>query len=499
MKKTACLCASVLVLLAAGVARADALPAIEPLVRAVDLDVGQSADVVLCDGSKATVKLISIEEQRDSVREALRGAVVTVEVDGQRVALPCATYHLPRTVGRVQIDCPVVQGYVQSKSRDKANPWSLDADARLRLWPAGSPWIRPGTFECPLRQRWFATMTQMSNELADDSLHLRRVYYYHWGLDFGGAERLEDVRAATDGVVVSAAGKLLGKGPYPPMLTPRYDVVYLRDGRGWYYRYSHLDSIDPNIQLGRRVERGQRIGALGKEGASGGWSHLHFDLIRPQPSGRYGQDDAYAFAWQAYQAWRPTPLVAVARPHQLAWTGQEVTLDGSRSYSADGPAGLRYDWTLSDGTAASGPAATRVYGAPGTYSEILKVSDAAGRVDYDFATVHVIDRDHPKNSPPWIHAAYWPTLGIQPGDEVTFKVRTFLVRPDEGRETWDFGDGSPAVSTQSDGNQDARAKDGYAVTKHRYARPGHYLVRVQRTNDRGETATDRLEIRVGQE
>ena len=28
------------------------------------------------------------------------------------------------------------------------------------------------------------------------------------------------------------------------------------------------------------------------------------------------------------------------------------------------------------------------------------------------------------------------------------------------------------------------AKDGYAVTQHRFAKPGHYLVRVERTNER---------------
>ena len=98
------------------------------------------------------------------------------------------------------------------------------------------------------------------------------------------------------------------------------------------------------------------------------------------------------------------------------------------------------------------PAVVRRYPRSGMYSEILKVTDAAGRVDYDFAVVQVIDRDHPEQLPPSIHAAYWPTLGLKPGDEVTFKVRTFRIGAHEGRERWDFGDGSPAVEVQSDGN-----------------------------------------------
>ena len=51
-------------------------------------------------------------------------------------------------------------------------------------------------------------------------------------------------------------------------------------------------------------------------------------------------------------------------------------------------------------------------------------------------------------------------MGIKPGDAITFKVRTF--RTTEGEETWDFGDGTPAVKVKSDGNVKPLAKDGYA-------------------------------------
>jgi hypothetical protein len=199
----------------------------------------------------------------------------------------------------------------------------------LRLWPEGSPWINPGTMVYPLKQRWFASATQMANEpcYVDSSERAQvRKIYYHYGLDFGGCEGLVEVVAATGG------------------------------------------------------------------------------------------------------------------------------------------------------------------------SEILKVTDAAGRIDYDFAIVCVHDRQHPEQIPPTIHATYWPTFGVKPGEELTFKVRTFATT--DGEETWDFGDGSPAAKTRSDGNVKMLAKDGYAVVKHRYDRPGDYLVAVQRTNGRGETATARLHVRV---
>ncbi|NLF08922.1 MAG: PKD domain-containing protein, partial [Pirellulaceae bacterium] len=276
--------------------------------------------------------------------------------------------------------------------------------------------------------------------------------------------------------------------------------------RGWYYRYSHLHSIDPAIKLGGRVKMGQKLGLLGKEGSSGGWAHLHFDVSVPQPSGRYGVTDAYAFAWQAYRAKHPEArLKAVARPHRIAWVGDEVTLDGGRSWSAEGPKHIvRYDWTFSDGAKAEGPVAIRRYDRAGEYSEIFNVTDADGRVDYDFAVVVVNDRNQPKHVAPTIHAVYWPSERIAAGDEVTFMVRSFAFAPGEGVERWDFGDGGPAVETRSaalevrpDGARpNHHAKDGYAVVKHRYVAPGDYLVSVSRTNNRGQTATARLHVYV---
>ena len=113
------------------------------------------------------------------------------------------------------------------------------------------------------------------------------------------------------------------------------------------------------------------------------------------------------------------------------------------------------------------------------------------------AVVQIIDRNNPDKLPPTIHPVYWPTFDIKAGDEVTFKVRSFRIGREEGREVWDFGDGSPPVKVQSDGNAEVHAEDGYAVTTHRYRRPGHYLVSVQRSNDRGEKATAHLHVRVG--
>jgi murein DD-endopeptidase MepM/ murein hydrolase activator NlpD len=478
----------------------DPQPALKPLVRTVDLNVGAAEEVELADGRKVAVRVLDLRETRDEFRNAVREADVKVGVAGTPVSLVSANYRLPVTVAGVQIDCPVTKGYRQknAKGDGEENPWALDRDVRLRLWTAGSPLMEPGTFVYPARQRWFASATQMANEpvYVDGGENPRvKQIYYHYGLDIGGAEGLVEVVSATDGLVVSS-GKAVLPGHQDSPVQPRYDVVYVLDGRGWYYRYSHLHSIDAEVTPGARLKMGQRVGLLGKEGGSGGWSHLHFDVSGRQPSGRWGIIEGYAFLWEAYlRQYRPK-LLAVSRPHRRAAVGDKVVLDGSRSWAASGKVAA-HDWTFTDGTTATGAVVERAYRRPGVYSEVLKVRDGEGRVDFDFAIVNVLDRDHPDRLPPTVHAAYAPTFGLRPGDPVTFLVRTF--RTQEGKETWDFGDGSPQVEVHSDGNAVPLAKDGYARTVHRYEKPGHYLVRVERTDGQGLTATARLQVRVGQD
>jgi murein DD-endopeptidase MepM/ murein hydrolase activator NlpD len=324
---------------------------------------------------------------------------------------------------------------------------------------------------------------------------LKKKIYYHYGLDIGGVEGMVVVVAATDGLVVSS-GKEVLPGYADTPVAPRYDVVYVLDARGWYYRYSHLHTIDPAVTPGGRVKMGQKVGLLGKEGGSGGWSHLHFDISGRQPSGKWGIVEGYAFLWEAYRNEFQPRLLAVARPHHFIAAGETAELDGTRSWSGDRNI-VSYEWTFTDGKTATGPGVERRYPKPGVFSEVLRITDSAGRVDYDFAVVNVVDPKRAGTQPPSIHAAFAPTFGIKPGDPVTFAVRTFRVKP--GKEIWDFGDGSEEVEVRSDGNAVPLAKDGYAKAVHRFAKSGHYLVRVERTEPNGDTAVAHVHVRVGQD
>lgn len=472
--------------------QAPAPPPPAPLHQTIDLDTGERATVVLRDGSKADVRVTGVEEPRDAFRSAVREPHVALEINGAKGELVCGNYRLPVSLGGVQIDCPSTHGLLSNSTEDS---WGLVKAVRLRLWPARSPWIEPGRFRYPARQRWFASGTQMSTEptfVDGGEVPANKKIYYHSGLDIGGAEGLVDVEAATDGLVVSSRGDRLPGHDGTPV-APRYDVVYLLDERGWYYRYSHLKTVDAAIVPGARVTIGQKIGVLGKEGGSGGWSHLHFEIKGRQPSGKWGTEDGYAFLWQAYLDEFKPAAIAVARPHRLAAVGEAVTLDGSRSWSSSG-APLRYEWQFSDGSRSADERVTRRYDRPGVYSEILKVSNAAGEGAFDFAVVQVIDAREPAALPPSIQAAYAPTMGIKAGDPVTFKVRTF--RTTDGQETWEFGDGTPPVTVKSDGNANVHDPNGFAVTEHRFARPGDYVARVSRTNGRGLMATANVWVHV---
>src|SRR5262245_6540782 len=112
-------------------------------------------------------------------------------------------------------------------------------------------------------------------------------------------------------------------------------------------------------------------------------SRMPFDCTRLQPSGQWGVEDTYAFLLEAYQTEFSPPLIAIARPHHIIWAGQQATLDASRSLGNN----LQYQWTFTEGGSASGAKVTRAYNTPGYFSEIVKVTDADGNVDYDFTTL----------------------------------------------------------------------------------------------------------------
>jgi len=483
---------------------------IKPLRTVVDLDLGEAREISLPDGEIAEIVLIDKGETVYAPTGAIVNAWVRVRVNDHEIVLDSGNYNLPVTVSNVQIDCPVTGAY---RANSRSDPWNLKKDARLRVWPAGSQYMTPGTFVYPIKQKFFASKSQMCNEpvFVDGGTFPADKIYYHYGLDFGGAEGMDEVVSSTDGLVVSAGDSVLPGYENSPA-AKRYDVVYIQDGRGWLYRYSHLWAFHLAIKPGVRVKMGQKIGILGKEGGSGGWSHLHFGINSKLPSGEWCNEQGYAYTWEAYLRQYDPALIAVARPHLFAHVGEQVKLSGAKSWSSSGKI-ERYEWQLSSGDTASGAECTVTYERPGQYSEILKIADGAGRIDYDFAVITVIDtaKSPAYQIPPVIHSSFHPTFNITAGEPVTFLARSFDT--EMGKEVFDFGDGSAPVTVYSNTGYGSKVlrwlgldnkflrfnhhMEGYGQTVHRFNSPGHYLVKASHTAKNGYTATSHLYVIVG--
>lgn len=462
----------------------------------VELNVGESKDAVLTNGEIVHLELSDIRIIRDSLKKGIRAAYLTVSVDGEEVVLGSGNYNLPVTAGKVKIDCPVIKE-VTATSSYYTKDAVLRSDARFRIWPKNSPYIQKGTFLFPLKQDWMASRTQSQNEPAGlgwaENLQSSNMGY-HATHDFGGAEGMEEIFSATDGLIVSANNEVLDEYKDLPG-DVRPDVVWVVDGRGWYIRYSHLNSIEPEIKAGSNVQMGTKIGYMGKQGGSGGWVHLHFGVHYKNPETSVWEvEDAYPYLWESYVKQYKPSVIAVARPRLLARTGDEITLDGSKSVSLTGDI-VSYQWILTDGTTSEGAVQQHSYSKAGEYSETLKVTDSNGNVDYDFTYVQVYDREDTGKRIPTIHPAFYPTMNIKPGDPVTFLVRTF--GSETGDEIWDFGDRTEKVTVNSGVVQRQTQNEGeYASTVHSFDNPGHYVVRVERTNEHGFPAIGHLHVLV---
>jgi len=129
--------ASVILLFQSAVQAQTALPepTLQPPFQTVDLNIGDSQEVMLA-GKKVVVKLRALREQSDSLRNAVRRAEVDVEVAGKTLTLVSANYRLPVKIGDLlQIDCPITRGYTLNSTRASAGqaPWGLAVDQSGKL------------------------------------------------------------------------------------------------------------------------------------------------------------------------------------------------------------------------------------------------------------------------------------------------------------------------------------------------------------------------------
>jgi PKD repeat protein len=234
-----------------------------------------------------------------------------------------------------------------------------------------------------------------------------------------------------------------------------------------------MASVSPDIVVGTRLTRGQRIGLLGKTGASGNSSHLHLGR------GNNCLVNLYPWVVTAYQAEHPEAVLAVARPHRAVRTGEEVFLDGS-NWLAFGGRITEWRWAFHDGQMIREANAKKTFDTPGAYVATLRIKDDRGAADVDFCQTKVFSKPAAETAMPHISMTYTPTKDIRPDQPLRF--RFWLQGSGAEPIRVDFDDGTRVPDYQSD-----------AELTHSFRTPGVHIVTSQ-CQAAGKPTTQKLKI-----
>lgn len=142
------------------------------------------------------------------------------------------------------------------------------------------PFYEPNRFVFPvIGEIWFVDTFG-----ADREGGIRR----HEGIDIFGAEGIPIV-SVCDGKIEKLGWNRLGG-----------ERVGVRGEDGNYYYYAHLQIINPNLQIGQKVKKGDFLGTNGHTGdALTTPDHLHFGI--ELPNGEWINPYPFVYAWQQGQ------------------------------------------------------------------------------------------------------------------------------------------------------------------------------------------------------
>jgi len=117
----------------------------------IRLNVNSEYQFKLNDGSHKSIRLISVEEHRDSIIRKVRRAEVNVTVNGKSLCLVCGPYVMPVETEGIRI---------------QADMTSRPRRVQFSLWDAKDPIVYTDRFSFPLRDYLlFSHGTQSYNEV----------------------------------------------------------------------------------------------------------------------------------------------------------------------------------------------------------------------------------------------------------------------------------------------------------------------------------------------
>jgi chitodextrinase len=154
--------------------------------------------------------------------------------------------------------------------------------------------------------------------------------------------------------------------------------------------------------------------------------------------------------------------------------------DSNRPCAPSGTPIVSYSWSFGDGDSDSGRSVDHDYAAPGTYVVRLTVTDSIGRSQSASQTITIAASAQP------IAAFVFSPGSPRVGQNVNFNASAS--RPPAGGTLvsymWDFGDGSPRVTT------------GSQVIGKTYSTAGIYRVTLLVTDNAGRTASTTIDVAV---
>jgi PKD repeat protein len=143
-----------------------------------------------------------------------------------------------------------------------------------------------------------------------------------------------------------------------------------------------------------------------------------------------------------------TPVAAFTFTPAAPFPGQTVLFDGSTSCvgpdSCGSTAGLSFSWSFGDGAGGSGQTVNHAYTQGGPYAVTLTVTNARGRSASVTRTITVGNSALPSGT---ITVSPTPVVGGVTTANLTANVTAGAGRTIAASYRWNFGDGSPEVTT----------------------------------------------------